>query len=115
MGVELDGIETDSDEVNLNVDGSVLGVVINVNLDTLVGVPSRPLARFDGISKVAGSMFSESNSSDKRSEASRRLAGALDGACFNDEALLRKTGGSVSRLTRPKNSARTAYCCFGCS
>ena len=97
MGVEVVvvvvvGRARDWAGVNLNVDGSVLGVVNNVNLDTLVGVPSGPFARLVGKSKVAGSTFSESKSSERRSDASRRLAGALDGVGFSDEALLMKTG-----------------------
>src|ERR1700759_3425213 len=103
MGVVVevvDGRARDWAGENLNVDGSVLGVVNSVNLDTLVGVPSGPLDRLAGKSKVAGSTFSESKSSDRRSEASRRLAGALDGVGFSDEALLMKTGRLVSPLTQ---------------
>lgn len=93
MGVVVGGMETEREELNFNdeVTGSVLGVVRRVNLETFVGVPSRFLARLDGSSMADGSRFSESSSSVKRSEAKRRLEGALEGVGFN-EAFAAKTG-----------------------
>ena len=105
MGVTLEvfGAESESADGRLiAADGVLLGVEVKatgllgekasvkVNLETLPGVPSKALERFDGDEKMAGSMFSESWSSSKEEGAKRFLAEARPG--FSGEVRLALEG-----------------------
>lgn len=74
MGVMLDDVGTESERALwLMADDAGAGVVMRLNIGFAVlrGVPSKPLAFFEGDARILGSTFSESKSSKVSSENAR--------------------------------------------
>jgi hypothetical protein len=76
MGVILLVVGTERERVLRVMAGvEVVGVLIRLNmgLEVLSGVPSKPLAFFEGEARILGSMFSESKSWNGSGENARLL------------------------------------------